>query len=243
MTPADQYQAIFRRTSIRQYHLSPLPDLQLARVTEWLRNATPLDPHIHCEFHLVGPADLKGVLQVKAPHWIAAFSDTKSGCMANIGFMLEQVVLALTAEGIGCCWQGWPKPTHELRSDLTRGFVIAVAFGGAQERLYRESAGEFKRKNIEQIRSAKGFDSLIEPARLAPFGTSESWFFTGEPGALHSFCRKPRWLTPSMVARMNELNVGIAFSHCWVAARHLGLRPELVSLRYPCPMGSTMSPR
>lgn len=227
MKPSDQYRAIFTRKSIRKYQPSPLPQATLAHVGGLLGEATRLARDIRTELRIMGQSDLKGLLQVKAPHWIAAFSEEKPGYLANVGFMLEQVVLALTAEGIGCCWQGWPKPTRELRGNRALSFVIAVAFGAPRERLYRESIGEFKRKALGQIRTAASFDDLIEPARLAPFGTSESWFFTADPGALHVHCPRPGLLTPAKVERMNQVNAGIAFSHCWVAAIHLRSPVEL----------------
>jgi hypothetical protein len=226
MNPLDLYRAIFGRRSIRKYQPTPLPDLQLARITASLSELVPLAPEVSAELHLVERSDLRGLLQVDAPHWVAAFSSPGPGAWENVGFMLEQLVLALNAEGIGCCWQGWPKPTHELRSDRASGFVIALAFGAPREELRRAPA-QFKRKPIHRIRTAVGFDDLIEPARLAPYGTSESWFFTGSRELLHVHCPRPRLLTPAAVARMNQLNAGIALSHSWVAARYLGCSVEL----------------
>ncbi|MCX8131584.1 MAG: hypothetical protein N3I35_16010 [Clostridia bacterium] len=74
----------------------------------------------------------------------------------------------LSSNGIGSCWQGWPKPTKGILNVTNLEFVILMAFGKPNEPLYRLSVSEFKRKPLEQIRNMEGEDELLEPVRLAP---------------------------------------------------------------------------
>ena len=52
----------------------------------------------------------------EAPHFLAFFSEVKDGYAANAGFMMQQMDLFLSANGIGSCWQGGPKPIRESRA-------------------------------------------------------------------------------------------------------------------------------
>jgi nitroreductase len=65
MKPSEQYQAIFKRKSTRKYDPCPLPEARLAQVAEALREATSLVANTYCEFHIVGPSDLKGLLSTR----------------------------------------------------------------------------------------------------------------------------------------------------------------------------------
>ena len=148
--------------------MTPLDTNSLSDIARQLKNVIPMYPDIETEINIVSPGDVKGFIQVKAPHYIVAFSEVKEGYLTNIGFMLQQMDLFFSANGIGCCWQGWPKPTHELRNNRNMEFIIVLAFGLPKETLHREFIHEFKRKPLDQIKDIKGFDEVIEPARLAP---------------------------------------------------------------------------
>lgn len=215
------YDTIFKRKSIRKFDLTPLDDKILSDIARQLKKIIPIQPDIETEINIVSPGDVKGLIQVKAPYYIVAFSEVKEGYLTNIGFMLQQMDLFFSSNGIGCCWQGWPKPTKELRNNRNLEFVIVLAFGLPKEKLYRESIHEFKRKSLGQITDTEGFDELIEPARLAP-SPSQPWFFTGEGETIHICCIKTRGIKAKIksIARLNRIEIGIAICHLWIAAFH-----------------------
>jgi len=164
---------------------------------------------------------------VNAPHYLVAFSEVKKGYLTNMGFMLQQMDLFFSANGIGCCWQGWPRPTKELRNNQELEFIIVLAFGLPKEKLHRESIDEFKRKPLSQITDANYFKEIIEAARLAP-SPSQPWFFTNEGQTIHLFCRKTKGIKARMFGRLDKIEIGISACHLWVATLNSDKRIEFV---------------
>ena len=223
------YETIFKRKSIRQYDLTPLDVHSLADIMALTRALKPLFDGIKIEMKLLSQPDVKGLFLAKAPHYLAVFSEPKDGYLTNVGFMLQQMDLFFSANGIGSCWQGMPKPTKEILSKSKLEFVILLAFGKPKEKLHRESVSEFKRKPLEEITDIKGADELLEPARLAPSAMNRQlWFFTGNATAIHAYRAESGFLTAFMFDRTSKISVGIAICHVWIAAKRFGKEVEFI---------------
>ncbi|MGA2515340.1 MAG: nitroreductase family protein [Thermodesulfobacteriota bacterium] len=224
------YETIFKRKSIREYDLTPLDEHTLAEIMAHTNALKPLYDDIKIEMKLLSQKDVKGLFLAKAPHYLAVFSETKDGYLTNVGFMLQQMDLFFSANGMGSCWQGMPKPTKEILNRSKLEFVILLAFGKPKEKLHRESVSEFKRKPLREITDIKGADELLEPARLAPSAMNrQQWFFTGGASAIHAYRAKSSFLTAFMFERMSKISVGIAICHVWIAAKHFGKEVEFIS--------------
>jgi nitroreductase len=223
------YETIFKRKSIRKYDLTPLDGHTLAEVMAHVSALKPLYNDIKIEMKLLSQKDVKGLLLAKAPHYLAVFSETKDGYLTNAGFMLQQMDLFFSANGIGSCWQGMPKPTKEILKSSKLEFVILLAFGKPKERLHRESVSEFQRKPLGEITDVKGADELLEPARLAPSAMNrQKWFFTGDASTIHAYRAKSSFLSAFMLEKMNKVSMGIAICHVWIAAKHFGKEVEFI---------------
>ena len=223
------YETIFKRKSIREYDLTPLDGHTLAEIMAHTSALKPLYDGIKIEMKLLSQKDVKGLLRAKAPHYLAVFSETKDGYLTNAGFMLQQMDLFFSANGIGSCWQGMPKPTKEILNSSKLEFVILLAFGKPKERLHRESVSEFQRKPLEEITDIKGADELLEPARLAPSAMNrQQWFFTGNASTIHAYRAKSSFLTAFMFEKMSKVSMGIAICHLWIAAKHFGKEVEFI---------------
>jgi hypothetical protein len=110
-----------------------------------------------------------------------------------------------------------------VRADSELEFVIVMSFGMAREPLYRKSIQEFKRKPLAQVSNISGLDELLEPVRLAPSATnSQPWFFTGNNQLLHAYCVKTNFLKALIYEKMNQVDMGIALYHLWLAAQISG---------------------
>lgn len=219
MKQIDFYDIIFKRKSIRKFDLTPIDKNTFDVISRNIEKLVPLFPEIKTEIKIVSPRDVKGLIQVKAPYYIAAFSQPKEGYLTNMGFILQQLDLFFSANGLGCCWQGWPKPTSELRSDLSMEFIIVLAFGYPKEKLHRGSVNEFNRKPLIKIKTTPGFDELLEPARLAPSPT-QPWFFICDKQMIHIYYSKARGIMAKFTNKLNRIEVGIALSHLWISALH-----------------------
>jgi hypothetical protein len=218
------YQAIFRRKSVRSYSHGPLDSYALEGIVERTKGLRPQVPGIRTDIRILSGDRVRGMFKVGAPHFLALYSEPGKGYLSNAGFMLQQMDLYFSVNGIGSCWQGGPKPVREARNVSGLEFVSMLAFGPASEVVHRSSPHEFKREPLGMISDVDGQERLLEPARLAPSGmNNQPWFFTGGDGVVHAHsARSP------VAGRMNLISTGIALCHMWLAARHQGKDAKVV---------------
>ena len=106
--------AIRERRSVRRYQRRRVPPDVVRQVVAVGQNAHPLHPEIGIRWYVVwegsvlaerlgGLAGLYGLF-TSAPHYIIAVSQERPGYMENLGFCMQQLILAATAQGLGTCW-------------------------------------------------------------------------------------------------------------------------------------------
>jgi hypothetical protein len=184
----------------------------------------PLNDGIKTELRILPGNAVNGIFRIRAPHYLALFSEEKEGHLTNAGFILQQMDLYLSAIGVGSCWLALAKPSKEYLKSSELKYVINLAFGRPSEPLHRTGSEDFNRLPLDRIRDAKGVDDLLESARLAPSASnSQRWFFTGGGGRVNVYVAKA-----TLLNRWNLLDAGIAISHIWIAANHRGKRIEAV---------------
>ena len=223
------YETIFKRKSIRNYDLTPLDQSMLNTISYHLNNLESIYEDIKTEFKIIGTDYVKRRTMKKAPHYIAAFSEAKEGYLTNIGFMLQQMDLFLSANGIGSCWQGIPKPKKEVFESSNLEYIILLAFGKSKEPLHQRNISEFKRKLLKEISDVTGADELIEAARISPSATnSQPWFFSGDKNLIHVYSIEPGFIKGLMTKKYIPIDVGIALYHLKLAAEYFGKKAEIV---------------
>jgi nitroreductase len=229
MEKTDLYETIFKRKSIRNYDLTPLDENTLNEILDHINSLETIYDDIKVDLKIISTDDVKRRFMKKAPHYLAVFSQNKEGYLTNIGFMLQQMDLFLSASGIGTCWQGIPKPKKEVLESSNLEYVILIAFGKTPESLYRTNLSEFKRKSLQEISDVEGADELLEAARLAPSaGNSQPWFFTGNENMIHAYAIKPGFIRGLLAKKYIPMDVGIAFYHLKLAAEHFGKKTEIM---------------
>jgi nitroreductase len=230
------YDAIFSRKAIRKFDPTPLGDEVVTEIKTFMDNElVPMNAGIAIQHQIVARKDMRGMLATKAQQYIPVFSEPKEGYAVNVGFTMQQVDLFLSTKGIGSCWQAMPRPGKGLKSAASGEYLIALVIGSPVEPLHRKDRSEFARKTVSQISSIPPgdavMDDVLEAARLAPSGTNnQPWFFTGdaENSVLHAYCRKANALLKRIFHKMNEISMGIALCHAWLALEHEGKTPEFV---------------
>lgn len=239
MKETELYETIFKRKSIRNYDLTPLDKETLKEISNHLNNLKPLYNDIKTEFKIISENDVKRRFMKKAPHYIIAFSENKEGYLTNIGFMLQQMDLLLSANGIGTCWQGIPKPKKEVLQSSNLEFIILMAFGKSNEALHRTNISQFKRKPLHEMSKVQSADEIVEAARLAPSATnSQAWFFTGDANIIHVYALKPGFVKGLLTKKYIPIDVGIALYHLKLAAEYFKNYAEIVFDK-PAPDNST----
>lgn len=225
----DLYEIIFKRKSIRNYDSKPLDQNTLTEISDHLQTLKPLYNDIKVELKIISLDEVKRRIMKKAPHYIAVFSEVKEGYSTNVGFMLQQMDLFLSANDLGSCWQGIPKPKKEVLESSNLEFIILIAFGKPTGSLHRNSVSEFKRKPLHEISDVKGADKLMEAVHLAPSaGNSQPWFFTGDEKKIHAYSIKPGFIRGLLAKKYIPLDVGIALYHLKLAAEHFSMKTEIV---------------
>jgi nitroreductase len=225
MNTTAQYEAIFKRKSIRDYDPTPLDLNLLEEVSKNLQSLKPLLSDINTEFKIISPNQVTRKLRNNAPHYIAAFSEVKDSYKVNVGFMLQQLDLLFSAMGLGSCWLGIPRPTKDVTESSDLEFIILMSFGNSKETLYRTSASEFNRKSLSDITDIEGADELLESARLAPSAVNlQNWYFTGNKNEIHAYSAKSGFFRTIVGGSYYPVNMGIALCHLQIAAEHLGLK-------------------
>ena len=229
METKNNYEIIFKRKSIRRYDPNPLDNDMMDEIKSVITNLKPLIADIKTEIRIISSDEVKTRIMKKAPHYLAIFSEEKEGYLTNVGYMLQQMDLLLSAEGIGTCWQGIPTPTGEVIKSSNLKFVILMAFGMPDEPLYRHDVSEFKRKSLEKISDLNDNKEILEAGRLAPSATnSQPWFLSGDNNSIDVYSIKPNFLKALVVKKYIPIDVGIMIYHLELAAEHLKRNPEIV---------------
>jgi len=198
---------IRKRRSVRLYDLTPLDPNTLDEVKAQIERVKPLYPDIKYSVRIANKT--KGMLNVKAPHYLLFSSEEKEGFSENIGFIGQQLDLYFSGAGLGSCWLGMAKPSEKEDSELTH--VICMSFGKPAEPLHREPA-DFKRKPLTEI--SEGTDDRLEAARLAPSGVNiQNWHFIAENGSIHCYRKKPNRLMGFFFNQLGCIDMGIAICH------------------------------
>ncbi|MCL2868841.1 MAG: nitroreductase [Candidatus Bathyarchaeota archaeon] len=208
---------IYKRKSIRKYESEGLDEKLLQDVQNYFAKLRPLYCDIAVNFSIVSKESVKGIASLYSPHYIVVTSENKKGYLVNVGFMLQQVDLYLSSIGLGGCWLGMASPKETLiGGGGGMEFVIVFAFGKPSEGLYRE-LDDFKRKPLDKISNTA--DSRLEVARLAPsaLNLQNYYFVTDDSNTIHVYCAKAGVLTLKRLAKMREIDVGIALAHLYVA--------------------------
>jgi nitroreductase len=205
-------ETIYKRKSIRKYQPDSLDEKTLQDIKNYLAAAKPLYCNIKTGFDIVGKDSVKSIISLHSPHYIVATSENKPGYLVNVGFVLQQVDLYLSSIGLGGCWFGMAQLTEKSVDNME--FVIVFAFGKPAGSLYRELE-DFKRKPLNEISDIS--DTRLEVIRLAPSARNlQNYYFVTEGNTIHVYCTKPGVLTLKRLAKMREIDVGIALAHLYV---------------------------
>lgn len=201
-------ETIYKRKSIRKYDEKPLDENQLSEIEDYCKGLTPLYKENKITFEIV--SNTKNVFGIKAPHYIIVSGDKNLNDEINAGFMFQQLDLYLQSMGIGSCWYGLGK--SEKKGDLD--LIIIIAFGNANEPMYRE-VNEFKRRSLAEI--ANVVDEKLSGARLAPSAVNKQpWYFVKNEDSYDVYSKKYGAIQSIVFKRYSKHDIGIALSHIYI---------------------------
>lgn len=243
----EMFDAICLRKSVRK--LISLPKKRFAEIEETIKQAIPLYPNINMKIHVIEDGEkivniMSSIGKIKAPHFLIATSETSEGYLENVGYILEQIVLKLTTQGIATCWIGGHVKDENLFKvmDIPKEHVpaIMVCIGLPEnpEKWQRNSEETIKRKPISEIFMGNldpNWQWIMEAVRLAPSsGNTQPWrFLRANKEVTHLFMAKPNLLMRKIFQKVNRIDMGIALGHVLVASEHLGKIVEYTRMDLP----------
>jgi len=204
------YPAIFERKSIRKYSETPLSDEQMELVKREVAAVTPLLPNE--KFALELSTSKEG--------WrIYGYCENTTLGNVNLGYILQQLDLALHVDGLGRLWYGFGRKPGDVTVPKGLTYAMCLKIGNSAEPLNRE-IHEFDRKPV--VTPDAALVELLEPARLAPSAmNSQPWYFTADGSDIHVW-RQKLGLKKLILDRMNLIDVGISLCHAALAMERAG---------------------
>ncbi|MCD8249161.1 MAG: nitroreductase family protein [Lachnospiraceae bacterium] len=217
------YEAIFRRKSIRKYRQDEIDSGILEEMEHFGEDALGIRPDIPVKWKIYRAQErlVKGRFLVKAPYYIAIYSEAREDYRRNAGCLMEQLSLWMLTKGIGSCYQG----SARIRGAGEPGMepVMVMAFGYPAEPLERRRE-DFRRIEMKKMVTVHGKlgpvqKKLLEAARLAPSAMNQQpWRFVSADDRIHLFVKKPGGFGRHVQENYNLFDAGIAFSHMLITA-------------------------
>lgn len=221
------YEAIGCRHSVRKYTEREVPEKLRDQILAYFDKTSRLNDRIRVEAVILDntkkKADIRGLWKVEAPYYLAIYSEQAEGCERNAGYMMEQMVLYMTAKGLGTCYLGGVQPLQKIRNG--KRYLMMAAFGYPEGKLYRESPLA-KRLPLNELcvfkeEAGEQMKTILRAARLAPSAmNAQPWRFIVYSDRIYVFALKNRFPGKGFHA-MREFSIGIMLSHIMLAAEEL----------------------
>jgi len=259
MREMDLASAIAKRRSVRRYADRPVPRELVQQVTAAARHAVPLCPDVGVRWYTVWDGNvLFRCLEAQAvvygifsspPHYLIAVSEERPGYMENLGFCMEQMILAATDLGLGTCWIGGmfrEASVHEFVPDLAAderivaltplGYADTSQKADLARRLQRwRTGGLGSRKPLSEIFSQdiwavpwtsrdETLNRILERTRLAPsWANTQPWHFViDDRQVIATVDHTPQAGNVREGKPYYRLDGGIAMCHFYLAAQAAG---------------------
>jgi hypothetical protein len=244
------FDAIPKRRSIRKYAAEEISINTMEQIESYGKSVKRLNENIKTEMDFVSGSAVKldFNLPITAPYYIVFYSEKKDSYLTNAGFMLQQMDLFLFSIGLGSCWLGVGRPEQKVKNDMEYVIVLAYGIPDVPPRLGFSEFGmsslydlSTKRKPISEIMA--GQDERIEYARMAPStSNSQPWYFVCQDGRIEVYIAKraesENFINRNGVfelirekvsdeaqkrySRNNQIDIGIALCHLWIASMNQG---------------------
>ena len=212
------YEAIFQRKSVRKYRNEEIDEKILQQIEQFGADAIGIRSDIRIKWKIFRSTDkkMRGLFQVKAPYYVALYSEICEDYRKNAGCLMEQLSLYMHTKGIGSCYQGGAVLLDDDECELE--LVMIMAFGRPAETLERELE-DFRRLELCKLVRVHGSigkvqRKLLEAARLAPSAMNlQPWHFAVTDNRIHMFVKKPGRIGYQKQLDMNLFDAGIMLAH------------------------------
>lgn len=154
-----------------------------------------------------------------APYYIGIYTDGSRHSEINAGYVLQQVVIYLTAIGIATCYQAnnavfkdKDSAGHEMTLTLAFGYPGGDMYRSKQEinRIKSDKLCVYKEKPNSEVME------LLELARVSPSAyNAQPWRFVAYSNRIHVFLKKSKI---KRLAKLEYVNIGIMLANIVIGA-------------------------
>lgn len=172
-----------------------------------------------------------------APSYLVTVCKNNREGMIDCGYVLEKLILALEAKGIGTCWLGGTYKRSQLKVPVGDGEIIPiispVGYGAKKkalsDKIVRGIAGSDRRLPFDTLFFDKDFETSIENpswrkrlehVRIGPSASNKQpWrIVMKEPDTAHLYLeRTPNYGYGKLPYDIQMVDMGIAISHYEIA--------------------------
>jgi hypothetical protein len=253
--------AIEERKSTRTFRKEPLSGVDIEKIITYLENPdNQVGPFGHqFKFDLLIESEELENNQIgtygfiKNPQgYVLGSSINETKALFDYAFVLEGIVLYLTAINIGTCWLGgrFRKQEAMLHRSLTKNEIIpAITPVGypqerhrLKERMIRTALKARTRKPEDQIfffeefgsplgNRAEGFEQALHYLRIGPSAQNQQpWrlVFNSDLTKVHFYVTNPLADNPLYMCEPQYLDIGIAYYHFKAGLDEVGISGSLV---------------
>lgn len=229
------YDAIFIRKSVRNYIMEEIDGKIITNLLKFIKYITLLEDQFNVSFKIIenihGENKTIAGISVKAPYYLAISSEEIDNHLLNVGFVMQQISLYLTAKGLGTCFVGISKSKLDKAVIMDYPIVLLLAFGNAKENVYRDfrKAKRIREEDLCTFKTevTKDIKALLKAARLAPSSVNnQPWRFVVYENRIHVFCSKDRRLI-KLFPCYKEIDIGIMLANMLLAAEELWLEVSM----------------
>ncbi|MDD3218345.1 MAG: nitroreductase family protein [Lachnospiraceae bacterium] len=230
------YEAIFVRRSVRKYKMEPISSKIMEEIQGYMQEVTVLFGGIKSEMAIIdntkGQERMMGMFSVKAPYYLAIYSEEKDKCKMNAGYIMQQMALFMCCKGLGTCFLGSNMIKEKTNPAGDKKLMVLMAFGKSRGSCIRKQA-EAGRLSLQELCVYKEvprqwMKQLLDAARLAPSSmNSQPWRFVVYDNRFHIFSKKH---SVERLGKFDELNFGIMFANIMLVAEELWLDVDLIRL-------------
>lgn len=230
------FEAMFVRKSVRNFQNEPITPQVMEDILIQFDDSKSLFGGLETELVIFDNRKKQykrlEMFGVKAPYYLALYSEERDRAQMNAGYLMEQMSLYLYTIGLGSCFVGAPMVPRKLQYRGEKKLMTVLAFGKAKGSHIRKQA-EAKRLELSELCVYKEtprqwMNQLLEAARMAPSSlNSQPWRFVVFDNRIHIYSKKRK---VGLMENWDDLNFGIMFSHMMIAAEELWLDVDLIRL-------------
>jgi hypothetical protein len=211
------YAEISQRMSVRDYGPGELDDVDLEKIEKVRKSLAALSGST--AFLRVIPAKKAGVSFGHALYCLCSYAKADDDARLNASFLLQEMILYLSALGFGSYWLGMAKPKNGFLEHEGLPFSSCWFSGKPRGLTGGKNISQFKRKTLSEITGIQGCSKVLEAVRLAPSAMSrQGWKLYGEGTKIRLHMVNNNFLVRRLLDPLTIVGAGIALCHLWATA-------------------------